>query len=257
MQLAFGAGALWAERTDVQIGTTGGNGAQQFGTLQDVAIDFDWTTKELYGQNQFPVAIGRGQAKITGKAKLAQIESILYSDIFFGTAASAAAGQRTVALREAATIPGTPYQVTVANSSNYVDDLGVFFASSGLPMKRVASAPATGQYTVNYATGVYTFAAADTTKAVVINYVYNITSTGTLITISNTLMGYIPSFKATFYQTYTVPGGSAESLMLRLNACTSNKLAIPTKLDDWMIHEMDFMAFADSSGTVGYLSTVE
>ena len=34
-------------------------------------------------------------------------------------------------------------------------------------------------------------------------------------------------------------------------------LSLPTKLDDWMIHELDFSAFADSSGTIGYLSTVE
>lgn len=253
MQLAFGSGALWGERTDVQIGSTGGNGAQQFGVLQDCAIDFDWTTKELYGQNQFPVAIGRGQAKITCKAKLAQIESLLYSDIFFGLAASAAAGQQTVALREAGSVPASPtYTITVANAANYVDDLGVFYASSGLAFTRVTTPSAAGQYSVNYATGVYTFAAADASKAVVINYLYNIASTGKKITISNTLMGYIPTFKVTFYTVYNSSG-----FALRLNACTSNKLSFPTKLDDWTIHEFDFMAFADASGTIGYLSTVE
>src|SRR6516225_3439263 len=70
MQLAFGSGALWGERTD--LGTVTGVGPRQFGVLQDIAIDFDWTNKELYGQYQFPVAIGRGQAKITGKAKFAR-----------------------------------------------------------------------------------------------------------------------------------------------------------------------------------------
>src|SRR5436305_496406 len=67
MQLAFGAGALWGNRTDV---TGGGIGPDQFGILQDVQIDFDWTTKELWGQFQFPVDIARGQGKISGKAKL-------------------------------------------------------------------------------------------------------------------------------------------------------------------------------------------
>ena len=64
MQLAFGAGALWGNRTDV---TGSGIGPEQFGILQDVQIDWDWTTKELWGQHQFPVDIARGQGKITGK----------------------------------------------------------------------------------------------------------------------------------------------------------------------------------------------
>jgi hypothetical protein len=34
-------------------------------------------------------------------------------------------------------------------------------------------------------------------------------------------------------------------------------LSLPTKLDTWTISELDFMAFADASGTIGYLSTVE
>ena len=81
MQLSFGSGAVWGERTDV-IGS--GIGPRQFGVLQDIQIDFDWTDKELYGQLQFPVAVARGQGKITGKAKFAQILGLLYSDIFFG-----------------------------------------------------------------------------------------------------------------------------------------------------------------------------
>jgi hypothetical protein len=80
MQLSFGSGAIWGERTDV-IGS--GIGPRQFGVLQDIQIEFDWSDKELYGQLQFPVAIARGQGKITGKAKFAQILGLLYSDIFF------------------------------------------------------------------------------------------------------------------------------------------------------------------------------
>ena len=57
MQLSLGSGAVWGERTDV---TGSGIGPRQFGVLQDIQIDFDWTDKELYGQLQFPVAIARG-----------------------------------------------------------------------------------------------------------------------------------------------------------------------------------------------------
>jgi hypothetical protein len=249
MQLAFGSGALWGERTD--LGIASGVGPRQFGVLQDISVDFDWTNKELYGQYQFPVAIGRGQAKITGKAKFARILGLLYSDLFFGQAA--VTGQFGVQEYEADTIPGTtPFQITVGNAASYNDDLGVFYAASGLAFNRVTTPSSAGQYSVNFATGVYTFSSADAGLAVLISYTYNVTTSGEKITITNQLMGVMPTFKATFYTTYSGKGTS-----LRLNACTAQKLSLPTRIDDWTIEELDFMAFADASGTIGIFSTVE
>src|SRR5215469_13684828 len=243
MQLSFGSGAVWGERTDV---TGTGIGPRQFGVLQDIQIDFDWTDKELYGQLQFPVAVARGQGKITGKAKFDKILGLLYSDIFFGLAP--ATGQFAVAQLEAASIPAvTPYTVTVANAANYNDDLGVVYAASGRRFNRVTTPSAAGQYSVNYATGIYTFSSADANAALLISYTYSVTTSGNKLTITNTLMGVTPTFKATFYTTY-----NGEGTALRLNACTANKLSFPTKIDDWTISELDFMAFADAAGTIGY-----
>ncbi len=248
MQLSFGSGAVWGERTDV---TGSGIGPRQFGVLQDIQVDFDWTDKELYGQFQFPVAIARGQGKISGKAKFAQILGLLYTDLFFGT--TAATGQFAVAQYEAQTVPAsTPYSVTVANAATYNDDLGVTYAATGRRFNRVTTPAAAGQYSVNFATGVYTFSAADASAALLISYTYNVATSGSKLTLTNQIMGTTPTFKATFYTTY---GGSGTAL--RLNACTANKLSLPTKIDDWTIQELDFMAFADASGTIGYLSTVE
>ena len=248
MQLNFGSGALWGERTDL---TGSGIGPRQFGVLQDIQIDFDWTEKELYGQLQFPVAIARGQGKISGKAKFAQILGLLYSDIFFGV--TAATGQFAVSELEAAIVPAvTPYSVPVANASNYNDDLGVAYSANGKRFNRVTTPSAAGQYSVNFANGVYTFAAADANAALLISYTYNITTVGNKLTLTNQLMGTTPIFKATFYTTY-----SGEGMALRLNACTATKLSMPTKIDDWTISEFDFTAFADASGTIGYLSTIE
>lgn len=248
MQLSFGSGALWGERTDVQIGTTGGSGARQFGVMQDIKIDFDWAEKPLYGQNQFPVAIGRGMAKISGTCKFAQIFGNLYSDIFFGQ--TPATGQFIIAQNEAQTISGTT--VTVTNAANYNDDLGVIYAATGKRFNRVATPSVAGQYSVSYTTGVYTFAAADTGAAVLISYAYNSTAAGTKLTITNPLMGILPTFKATFYDVY-----QANQIGLRLNACAATKLSMPTVLDNWSIDELTFSAFADASGTIGILSTVE
>ncbi|HZT90208.1 MAG TPA: hypothetical protein VFA12_19735 [Stellaceae bacterium] len=257
MQLSFGAGALWGERVDA---TGSGIGPRQFGVLQDIQIDFDWTTKELYGQYQFPQAIARGQCKITGKAKFARILGLLYSDLFWGI--TAATGQFAVAEYEAQNVPATtPYTVTVANASSYNDDLGVYYATSGKAFNRVTTPASAGQYSVNFATGVYTFSAADASAALLISYTYNVTTAGSKITLTNQLLGTTPTFKATFYQPISPYGigGSAQNapLALRLNACTASKFSLPTKLDDWTIQEFDFQAFADASGTLGYLSTVE
>ena len=191
MQLNFGSGALWGERTDL---TGSGIGPRQFGVLQDIQIDFDWTEKELYGQLQFPVAIARGQGKITGKAKFAQILGLLYSDIFFGI--TAATGQFAVSELEAAIVPAvTPYSVPVANASNYNDDLGVAYSANGKRFNRVTTPSAAGQYSVNFASGVYTFAAADANAALLISYTYNITTVGNKLTLTNQLMGTTPVFK--------------------------------------------------------------
>src|SRR6202795_10967 len=254
MQLAFGAGALWGNRTDV---TGTGIGPDQFAILQDVQLDWDWQTKELWGQFQFPLDIARGQGKITGKAKFARIFGAIYGDLFFGQ--TPATGQLTVSENEAATVPATtPYTVTVANAANYVDDLGVFYAtgaSAGNRFTRVTTPSAAGQYSVNLSTGIYTFAAADASASLLISYLYTLT-TGKKLVLTNQFMGFTPTFKATFYTTKTTQSTPA-GLALVLNACTASKLSLPTKIDDYEIQEFDFSAFADATGAIGTLSANE
>jgi hypothetical protein len=255
MQLAFGAGALWGNRTDV---TGSGIGPDQFGILQDVQIDWDWTTKELWGQFQFPVDIARGQGKIAGKAKFARIFGAIYGDLFFGQ--TPATGQVTVSENEAAAVPATgPYTVAVANASGFSDDLGVYYASgnnAGSRFTRVTTPSAAGQYSVNAATGVYTFAAADANAALAISYLYASAVSGRKLVLTNQFMGFTPTFKATFYTTKTTQGVPA-GLTLVLNACTASKLSLPSRVDDYEIQEFDFSAFADPTGAIGTLSVAE
>jgi hypothetical protein len=234
-----------------------GIGPDQFGILQDVQIDWDWQTKELWGQFQFPLDIARGEGKITGKAKFARIFGAIYGDLFFGQ--TPASGQVTVAENEAATVPATtPYAVTVANAANFGDDLGVFYAAGGNAgdrFTRVTTPSAAGQYSVNTVSGIYTFAAADAGAALLVSYLYN-SAVGKKLVLTNQLMGFTPIFKATFYTTKTTQGVPA-GLALVLNACTATKLSLPTKIDDYEIQEFDFSAFADPTGTIGTLSVNE
>src|SRR6202022_2838873 len=98
---------------------------------------------------QFPLPIGRGQGKITGTAKFAQILGLLYSDIFFGL--TPATGQFAVSQLEAASVPAvTPYPVNVANAANYNDDLGVVYAAPGRRFNRISTPSTAWQYSVNF-----------------------------------------------------------------------------------------------------------
>jgi hypothetical protein len=121
-------------------------------------VDFPFSNKPLFGSYQSPVAIGRGTAKPAWKAKFAQLSGRVLNSLFFGQ--TKATGQVLVAEDEAGSIAAG--SVTVANSANFVDDLGVRYSATGLAFVRVASAPAVGQYSV--AAGVYTFNVARTAR---------------------------------------------------------------------------------------------
>lgn len=77
-------------------------------------------------------------------------------------------------------LPG-PYTITVTNSATFVADVKV--TKAGVPMTKVASAPAAGQYSV--AAGVYTFNSADNSAAVVITYRYTLNPASYTITLPN------------------------------------------------------------------------
>ena len=243
--IAFGSGVL--------IATPSGANATpiQFGTIQDVSIDFSFAVKQLMGQYQFPVAVGRGEGKISGKAKFANIDGAVFNSLFFGLTPTT--GQKMWSYNEAGTIPASPYTITVANGATFDADLGVTYAVSGLYLTRVAATPTTGQYSVNTTTGVYTFAAADTTKAVLINYSYTQAVTGAKSVITNQIMGTAVNFQIDFYQKNPNVAGAQWSL--RLYSCLSSKLSMASKNSDFIIPELDFEAFANAANNIGEINT--
>jgi len=248
----FGSGALWGTPLTDATGAAISNPTPVlFGTLQDCSVDISGDNKELYGQNQFPEVVARGKTKIQCKAKFARINGLLLNSLFFGqtvTSSIVSDYYDTVG----STIPGTPYQVTptVPNSGTWSRDLGVRDAN-GNPMVRVASAPATGQYSVS--AGVYTFAAADTATTVFISFAYTASSTtAKTSTVSNLAMGAVPTFRADLSN-----GLNGKSISLSLFSCVASKLQFATKTDDFNIPEFDFSAFANSSGQVLQWGTSE
>jgi hypothetical protein len=244
----FGSGTMIGRRTGVSNPTP-----SFFGVLQDIQIDFDRTLKELIGNMAFAVDVAPAAMKITGKAKFATIQANAINDLFFGQTLAASSGF-SMAVPETASIPATPYQVTTSHAAAFLADLGVFFALTGVQLKRVASSPITGQYSVNESTGVYTFAAADTLLSVNIYYEYTVTSMNQ-ISISNQLMGVGPSFALFLSETYTDNSGTVNTFNMKLNACRSSKLALPFKNTDYTMLDIDFQAFADNSGNIGTIVT--
>jgi hypothetical protein len=234
---SFGSGILLGTRTDI-IGTTPVN----FGLVQEVTIDETASVKELYGQFQHPIALARGTIKTTGKAKVARISGLAFANLYYGV--TPVAGQIATSFAEAASVPSaTPYTVTPANSATLVDDGGVVYGATGLPLAKVTASPTAGQYMLT--SGIYTFNASDAGKALLLNYTYTVASSGQKFSVTNNLAGTTPTFSAQFFTTF-----QGQSVSLKLNACTSSKLSFQTKMEDFVLPEFDFSCFADSTGTV-------
>lgn len=240
--IQFGTGALYAQ-------PIGGNMAanptpRRFASLQDVQLDIAVTLKELRGMFLFPDDVAPAQMKITGKAKMGQIDGNLFNDLFFGQ--TIATTPNPTVTNEAHSVPATtPFTVTITPpaSGTFADDLGVLYSATGQAFTKVASAPAVGQYSISG--GVYTFASADASAGVLVSYTYTLATGGTLITVNNQLQGFGPVFECWVAQQY-----SGHSVTWKLFSCRSNKLTAPTKIGDYTIPEFDFEAYANAAGVV-------
>jgi len=242
MEFGFGSGILTGVRNDA----SGTYTPIRFGALQDVAIEWNGDVKELYSTGQFPIDTARGKTKISGKAKVTEIKGDMYNSLFFGQ--TLATGQLKYAFNESTTLGTGAASYTVANSgSTPLVDQGVFLGTNGNQFSAVSSSPGSNQYVFTASTGVYLFSTHSAGLGVFVNYTYTVTS-GVNIAIANQFMGTTPRFKATLFQQYP---NSSSQIVLVLNSCVSTRLTFPTRLDDYVIQDIDFSAFADSAGNVG------
>lgn len=232
----FGSGVL--------IGTPSGGQPINFGLVQEVSLNVAVTTKALYGQYNFPVALGAGTKKMTGKAKMARISGQALGSLFFG--ATPAAGSTITQFGEAASVPtASPYTYT-AKLATFSADQGVVYAATALPLKLVASAPTQGQYAVS-AAGVYTFSSADAGAAVLISYTYTTTTAGTAFAVNSALVGPTISFSANLFAQDPSTGKQFSVLLYN---CVAEKLSFGTKVEDFLLPELDFQCFANAAGQV-------
>ena len=232
----FGSGVL--------IGTPAGGSPINFGLVQEVTLNVAVTTKALYGQYNFPVAIGAGTKKMTGKAKMARVSGQALGSLFFGL--PPIAGVTQTQFGETTTVPSaSPYTYTTTNHTTFVADQGVVYASSSLPLKQVASPTAAGQYSVS--AGVYTFYSGDAGQQVLISYTYQVAGSGESIAVASQLIGPSIVFSANLFASDPDTGNQFSVLLYN---CVAEKLAFGTKLEDFLLPELDFQCFANAAGQV-------
>lgn len=236
LQVEFGTGTLF--------GVPASGTPVPFGVTQDISVDISFTTKELYGQNQFPVAIGRGEAKIQCKAKTAQFSSLAFNGLFTNTAPTL--GGTVIALSESH-VSATSVTITPPGSGTFVEDLGVVNSATGAFLTKVASGPTTGQYSQTGVT--YTFASADSGNVNLISYEYTVTTGVYATTVNNQPMGSATTFIAVLSNAY-----NGNVFTLKLYACLSSKLSFDFKNNDFAVPELDFEAFANPASQVYQLT---
>jgi hypothetical protein len=250
----FGAGVMFATpKIDVNGSTVSNPSPVQFGVLQNITPDETFEFKELYGANQFPVAIGRGKGKLMLKAQLANISAELFNTVLYGLTATSSY-EKIYADQTGQAIPtgSTSSDVTPTSpTSIVVADLGVQSAINGVPYTRIGTGgtgPTGGQYQYNNA-GVWTFAAfADGGKTPLISYVYSLTAgDAKLITVTNKQMGTAPVFSVDLNTQFQ--GGS---LYVRFPNVTGTKLSAGYKNDDFSIYDLEMQCSQDASGNIAY-----
>jgi hypothetical protein len=238
----FGSGVLIGTQTNLSSGVAT---PINFGLVQKVTVDTSVSVKELYGQYAYPVAVGSGTRKLSCKASLARFSGQALGRLFYNQVPGV--GSLITSFAEVQSIPAaSPYTVTVANSTHFANDQGVTYATTGLPLTAVASSPAAGQYSV--AAGVYTFAAADQSKGVLISYDYTSTTLGESLAIGNPLIGPTSTFSARLFA-YD-PTNQNLQFSVTLNQCVASKFSFDTNIEDFAKPDFEFQAFANAAGQV-------
>lgn len=254
MQFMFGAGEFFGiPLTDAYGASISNPTPIRLGVIQSMSLDVSGDLKELHGQYQFAMDAARGKGKVGGKVEFAQISGRALNSLYFGQTQTSGTLVAVQADTTGALIPASPYTITptVPGSGTWAEDLGVIF-EDGTPLTRVASAPATGQYSV--AAGVYTFAAADTTKKVFISYRYTATSVAAKsLIVNNVAMGQAPTFKALAHCDY-----KGKKALVVLPHVMSQKLALlGTKTDDHNTQTIEYTVYSNGVGSVFEVHTAE
>lgn len=237
----FGPGILMVKRVDIANQTP-----INIGKAQEFSLSLKGTTKELYGQNQLPDLVARSTIKATGKIKAARLSALACNAVFWGQ--NFTSGGFDWNIGEAFSVPGSStYTYQTTNHATFEQDLGVVYAATGQPLVIVPSLTAAGQYTVDPATGIYTFDAADAGAALLVTYTSTLT-TGQRMTYKSQPIGTTPVFQIDYWNNVNQP--TRTPFAMRVFNCVGDSFDLGFKLEDFAMPEFDFGCFARADGAL-------
>lgn len=220
----------------------------QFGILQEVSLEIKGDLKKLYGMMQAPISKARGKLDVTAKGKIASLDPLFYSQLYFGQATATGVSRPVFNEAQIAAASVAPDNSTASK------DLGVINALTGAPMQSISTGtPAEGQYKFVPAVASpvtaasYVFSAADIAAdlPVLLSYCWPDASHGTTLHVANQLMGFAPEFQALLYNNFR---GNMFGVLLY--SCVMGSLSIPTKQEDFWVSDFDLDASCDVSGNL-------
>lgn len=215
----------------------------QLATLREGSFDYTQDLVPLESNYGFPRDMALGKRTAILKAKYCYWQNVGVAAFLFGS--TSATGLKYISVNEmpgsGGAIPGSPYQLTVANAAQFGIDWGVQDLTTKKQMVCVPSGPAANQYTV--AAGVYTFAAADTTHIVQITYDYSAAAVGKTISMGNPLMAPATGFIVRMIAS----GMGSRYAGVHLYNAFVPKLTLSLKPADWADIDVEFNGIEDPS----------
>jgi hypothetical protein len=244
--MTYGAGSIWAFRTDIANATP-----MKIADLEEGSVQWSGKLVKKYGQSRVPIAIARGEEEIKGKLKFASQQARILSDLFHGVPLKS--GMLNTSNAEPATAAAS---VVVQHASSFLFDNGVMNVNNAVPFQRVNSNPAVGQYSLNVATGTYTFSGADATALVPILISYGYTDTtvaGQTLSVVNAQQGTQPAFQITMEDVFNGPTGLQKKTLV-LNYAIGTSYNESGKNGDFKSPELDFEAGDPGTGIIATYS---
>ena len=95
--------------------------------------------------------------------------------------------------------------------------------------------------------GVYAFAAADAGQSVLISYTYTDATSGESFAVASQLIGPSVTFSANLFAS---DPGTGKQFSVLLYKYVAEKLPFGTKVEDFLVPELDFQCFANAAGQV-------
>jgi len=217
--------------------------------MQEASFNRTAKLVPLKGSNQYPDAVAVGDKEVKGKCKLARVDVDLWNNAFFGE--NPGTDAPIVDYDEVHSIPASPgpYTVVVANHSTFTTDLGVRYGN-GQPFINMqgATLTAAGQY--NVSAGTYTFYSADAGQTGVTITYETSSTTGTLATEHNQIMGWSPIVQLVLWEPFSSTLNLSSNNGFIFYNVVFGTLNNPIKRDDWIYPELEWEAYPAPNVTV-------